>query len=122
MLICSAISAMAIAAFWIGIWYSTGSMPIYQSVQLTPNLAVPLPWAIPRVYELVLGPIFSVILISLFTNEKTRKNRDKVIGLVLISIFVMAVGILAMIGTGLIGPMIATLAFAFIIRPRNLTG
>jgi len=88
----SLITATAIALFWI-FWHSfVGSIPV----------AVNKSWihqtAISRWWDVLIGPLWSIILILIFTNEKL-KNKDR---LILAVLFGSAIGLISGLIFGLI--------------------
>ena len=78
----SLITAGLIALFWT-MWYLiTGQVPVMTSIKMTPELTWQLPFGISRWWDILIGPIWSFILISFFTNERITKNEGLVFGLV----------------------------------------
>lgn len=74
----SLLTAGLIALFWI-IWYLiNGEVPVVENIVLNNkgDIFFQLPFAVSRWYDIFIGPIGSVILISLFTNKKISDNED----------------------------------------------
>jgi hypothetical protein len=68
----SVVTAGAIALFW-GVWYLVnGSVPVVTSIPLTPKINWNLPFGISRWWDVLLGPLYSVILIDLFSDIMGR--------------------------------------------------
>lgn len=102
----SLISSATIALFWMAKWMITGSMPVYQSVQIVPqwDWAIALPHPIPKVWDCFLGPIYTGILVSLFTG---KRDKDMIVGLIL--------GLVCGVGFGLIAPFVFALILAICV-------
>ena len=64
--------ARAIAGFWGVSYLMTGYMPPSKLTfgWLLPNVLQG--WTVPRIWDWVLGPLFSVIFVVLFTSEKMK--------------------------------------------------
>ena len=78
----SMVTAGLIALFWISWYLVSGSVPVATSIRITPNWTVALPFSISRWWDVLIGPIWSSILILFFTNKQVRKGDDLVFGLV----------------------------------------
>jgi hypothetical protein len=77
----SLITAGAIALFWT-VWYlCAGSVPVVDSVKMSSNWTLELPFKISRWWDVLIGPIWSVLLISLFTSGREESKFDLVDGL-----------------------------------------
>ena len=78
----SLITAGTIVLFWT-IWYLiAGQVPVTTSIKMTENWTIQLPFSISRWWDVLIGPIWSIVLISLFTNERITKDKDLGVGLV----------------------------------------
>ncbi len=78
----SVFSAAAIGLFWL-IWYFiAGQVPVINEIQMTPKLTIFLPFDLPRWWDILIGPIWSILLVRLFTDENL-KNSDIFTGLAL---------------------------------------
>ncbi|MEX0869821.1 MAG: hypothetical protein WDZ39_00100 [Candidatus Spechtbacterales bacterium] len=96
----------AIAAFWT-IWYFTaGSVPVVHEIQLTESTTLTLPFAVSRWFDVLLGPVYSVLLIQTFYAAKKEESvdGDLVAGL--------AVGLFAGLAFALASVLAGGLAFA----------
>ena len=94
----SLITASLIALFWT-IWcLVTGQVPVMTSIKMTPEWTWQLPFGISHWWDILIGPIWSVILISLFTNKRITKNEDLVFGLAV----GLAVGLVVGLAVGLV--------------------
>lgn len=103
----SLLTAGLIALFWT-IWYlNVGSVPVFKSIKMTPNWTLELPFGISRWWDILIGPIWSVILIPLFINETIRKNKDFIDNLV----FGLAFGLGFSLGFGLFAGLDFSLVF-----------
>jgi len=100
MLRLSLVSASAIAFFW-AVWYlATGSVPVVESIEMsgTMPLAIEnkeptrvvrpwileLPFRMSRLWDILIGPIWSCLLVRIFANEKIVEvaENEKIAGLV----------------------------------------
>ena len=115
----SAITAGLIACFWT-IWYViAGQVPTLTNVKMTTDWTIDLPFEISRWWDVLIGPIWSIIIISIFTNEKVRKNKDLVFGLAFGLVFGLvfglafglALGLAFTLGAGLVFGLVVGLAF-----------
>ena len=107
----SVLTAGLIALFWT-IWYLTaGSVPTISSIKMTPNWTPELPFGISRWWDVLIGPIWSVVLIFLFTNEKMKKTDDLVFSLALGMVF----GLVFSLGFGLVFSLVVSLAFGLVV-------
>lgn len=78
----SILTAGFIALFWT-IWYlATGSTPTVTGIKITPNRIIQLPFSISRWWDILAGPIWSIILISIFTSKTFREKIKEYPGLV----------------------------------------
>ena len=98
----SLITAGLIALFWT-MWYLiTGQVPVMTSIKMTPELTWQLPFGISRWWDILIGPIWSFILISFFTNERITKNEGLVFGLVFGLVAGLGFGLVFGLGFGLV--------------------
>lgn len=89
----SLITGELIALFW-AIWYlTTGSVPMVTSIKMTPEWTWQLPFGISRWWDILIGPIWPIILISLFTNERITKDEELVVGLAVGLVVGLVVGL-----------------------------
>ena len=80
----SLVTAGLIAVFWT-VWYLiNGSVPMVTSIKMTPTWTIELPFSVSRWWDVLIGPIWStIIIIPLFTDEKNiGEDEDLVFGLV----------------------------------------
>ena len=78
----SLLTAGLIALFWASWYLVNGSVPVVTSIKMTPKWTVALPFGISHWWDVLMGPIWSTILILFFTNEQIRRNEDLAFGLV----------------------------------------
>jgi hypothetical protein len=72
----SIVSASLIAMFW-GVWHMVmGQVPEVDSIQITQTQTINLPFSISRWWDVLSGPIWSILLILLFTRKKIKTNRN----------------------------------------------
>jgi len=63
----SIFSAVLIAAFWT-IWYLVaGQVPAVESIKMTETWTIQLPFAMSRWWDILIGPIWSIIIILVVT-------------------------------------------------------
>lgn len=90
-----------IGLFWL-VWYSiTGSVPSIIGIKMTNNWIIQLPFKISRWWDILIGPIWSIILILTFTSKKIRKKHDFMPGLQGELLLGMIVGLLFGLGAGI---------------------
>ncbi|MDD5331572.1 MAG: hypothetical protein PHE43_01980 [Candidatus Nanoarchaeia archaeon] len=72
----SILTAGLIALFW-AVWYLiNGSVPVVNEIKMTKNWTYVLPFGISRWWDILIGPIWSTILILILTNKRI-KEEDK---------------------------------------------
>lgn len=89
----SILTASLIVLFW-EIWHLTiVEVPIVTSIKIMEGwMVVALPFGISRWWDMLIGPIWSTILIFLLTNERLKKDEDLVTTrLIAGSIFVLVI-------------------------------
>lgn len=97
----SLLSAGMIVLFWF-VWYlMAGSVPTISQIKMTPDWTIQLPFGISRWWDILIGPIWSVLLIIIFTNKKITENDDSVAGLVVGLGVGLAFGLAFGLGAGL---------------------
>ena len=107
----SLITAGLIALFW-AIWYlAAGSVPVVTSIKMTGNWTLELPFGVSRWWGILIGPIWSIALISLSTSEIIKKDEDLVIGLIV----GLAVGLLFGLVVGLDADLVVGLGFGLVL-------
>ena len=97
--------AILFALFW-GIWYLVaGEIPNTTQIRWTEKTNIQLPFAMSRVWDIIFAPLWAMILILLFTNNRIRKDENLVFGLGAGLVFGLAfglgVGLFAGLGAGL---------------------
>jgi len=75
----SLVTGGLIALFWAIYSLSTGSVPIVTSVKMTSTWTMSLPFGISRWWDILIGPIWSIIIISFLTKLKD-KDKDDILG------------------------------------------
>jgi len=73
----SLVTGGLIALFWAIYSLSTGSVPIVTSVKMTSTWTMSLPFGISRWWDILIGPIWSIIIISFLTK---LKDKDDILG------------------------------------------
>lgn len=97
----SLVTGVIIALFW-GVWYLiNGSVPTVTSVRITPDWTIQLPFAISRWWDVLIGPLWSVMLILILTNKRIWDNEDLKAGLVFGLVYGLAFGLAFGLALGL---------------------
>lgn len=105
-------TASMIALFW-GAWYLIiGQVPAVTSIKLTEDWVYHLPFEISRWWDILIGPIWSVLFILFFTSDYIidRENEDMPAVLAYALFFCLASGLIL----SLIFSLIFGLAYALI--------
>jgi hypothetical protein len=115
----SLITAGAIALFWT-VWYlCAGSVPVIASVKMSSNWTLELPFKISRWWDVLMGPIWSVLLISLFTSGRIKECEeskfDLVVGLASGLAFGLPFGLAGSLAFGLAVGLVFSLPFGLVI-------
>jgi len=106
----SLITAGAIALFW-AIWYlATGSVPVTTSIKVMPDWTIQLPFGISRWWDILIGPIWSIIFIWIFTNERIVDKG----GLVSDLAFILVVSLFFGLASGVPVSVVYGLAFGLV--------
>ena len=103
--------AIGIAMFWLVLVMVTGYMPICESIRVTPFWLVEVP-AIPRIWDFILGPIYTVLCIGVLYNAGT-KGREDLIGAT--SCIILGTALLGLIGGLAYIKPAASIAFVFAV-------
>ena len=104
----SLVTGGLIALFW-AIWYLiTGGVPVVTSIKISSNWTYVLPFGVSRWWDILIGPIWSTIIILLLTSKKLKGDEDRIFGLVV----GLVVGLGAGLGAGLVaglgvGPVVS---------------
>jgi len=84
-----------IALFWAGYYFFVGSVPVVASIKMTDSWIYILPFGISRWWDILIGPIWSTIIILLVDSERfRRKEGDETIALAFGLIFTLLIGLL----------------------------
>lgn len=123
----SIVTSSLIALFW-AIWFLVaGEVPIITGIKMTENWTYILPFGISRWWDVLVGPIFSTIVIFLVTRKSDEEDKDlsdgPVFGLVagLSAILIVVVGIAIVSGsspelvTGLSAMLSGVMVFGMIL-------
>src|SRR3990167_9074939 len=123
----SVFSAALIAAFWIVLYFTTGSVPVVESITCIGTVQLELLFALSRWFDVILGPIGSVIFVFLFyrveNSDLDSTNKEGLIlgliagpafGLVFGLVFGLAFGLVFGLIAGLIAGLIVGLIFGLI--------
>jgi len=103
----SFVTGGTIALFWT-IWYLVaGEVPTVHSLKITENWTLEFPFEVSRWWDVLIGPIWSIFLILLFTNKEIIENNEPPPSL----IFGLAIGLMAIPITGVKIGLVAVLAF-----------
>ena len=108
----SLVTAGLIALFWT-VWYLiNGSVPMVTSIKMTPTWTIELPFSVSRWWDVLIGPIWStIIIIPLFTDEKNiGEDEDLVFGLVFGLAFGLPIGLVFGLVFGLATYLIKVIA------------
>jgi hypothetical protein len=111
-----------IALFWVIYYLIVGSVPTVTSIKMTETWTMSLPFGISRWWDIMFGPIWSIIIIYLLTKLK-GKDDDLVAALVVglgVSLIVglvagLTVGLGAGLGVSLIFGLAAGLGVSLIV-------
>ena len=97
----SLVTGGLIALFW-AIWYLiTGEVPVVTSIKISSNWTYVLPFGVSRWWDILIGPIWSTIIILLLTSKKLKGDKDRIFGLVVGLIVSLGVSLVASLGAGL---------------------
>jgi len=109
----SVISAAIIGLFWLVWYFIAGQVPAVSEIQMTPKLTILLPFDLSRWLDILIGPIWSILLVRLFTDEKL-KNPDVIPGLILGLTVGLFLGLAPGLGFGLVFGLAVGLAFGLV--------
>ncbi|HLD27367.1 MAG TPA: hypothetical protein VJB39_00770 [Patescibacteria group bacterium] len=104
----SLVTGGLIALFWVIYYLIAGSVPTVTSMKVTDTLS--LPFGISRWWDILIGPIWSIIIIYLFTKLK-GKDGDLVAALVAGLGFGLIFGLIFGLASGLAFGLAVSLAF-----------
>jgi hypothetical protein len=103
-----------IALFWL-IWYFVaGSVPVFQSVKIAPELTLDLPFGISRWWDVLMGPLWSVVLIFLLTGNFFSPQEDDKEDLVFGLVSGLAFGLVSGLAFGLVSGLAFGLGFGMV--------
>ena len=97
----SVLSSSLIALFWTIYYFTTGSVPIVTSIDLTPTTTIDLPFTISRWWDILIGPIYTIIFVSIFNANTMKRDEDFNTALVVGLIIGLGVGLVVGLGFGL---------------------
>jgi len=112
----SIVTACLIAAFW-AIWYLiVGKIPVGTNVSITPSYTLP---GISRWWDVLIGPVWSTIIISIIFKEQKENNDDLTFGLaftgLVLKLFAgLALGLFAGLALGLFAGLVSGLVFGLV--------
>ena len=107
----SLVTGGLIALFW-AIWYLiTGEVPVVTSIKISSNWTYVLPFGVSRWWDILIGPIWSTIIILLLTSKKLKGDEDRIFGLVV----GLGVGLIVSLGAGLGVGLIFSLGAGLIV-------
>ena len=111
----SVMSGILIALFWSGWHLIVGQVPVVTSIQITKIYSYILPFEISRWWAILLGPLYSSILVLVFTFKKVREDIDLVfLSLVVGVFFILAFGLNAGLVFSLVVGLIVGLVFSLV--------
>ena len=84
--------AILMVLFW-GIWAIFAPVPKTTEIMMTKDWVVQLPFAISRWWDILFAPIWTFILVFLFTPKKVKGDRDLFFGLVVGLGFGLVIGL-----------------------------
>ena len=98
----SFITALTITGFWTLWYFINGQVPVVTDIKMTEEWILKLPFGISRWWDILIGPIWSIIIISLFANQRVRKDKDLIFFLVAGLGFGLVAGLSFGLGFGLV--------------------
>lgn len=115
-------SAILIALFWTAWYFIAGQVPEVSSIKLAENWAVDLPFSISRWWDVLMGPVWSVMLVLIFTSEKIEEDENLFLSISAAAFFGIIAGFAATdmvfgLAFGLAFGLVLSLAFSFISVP-----
>lgn len=115
----SLISGGIIALLWTWQRLVAGFVPVTTEILWTPEKVIRLPFEVSRWWDIFIGPIWSFILVYLFTNDKVTQKTGLVIGLIVGLIAGLGAGLgaglIVGLGVGLVGGLIAGMGGELVI-------
>ena len=106
----SLVTGGLIALSWVIYYLIAGSVPTVTSMKVTDTWTLSLPFGISRWWDILIGPIWSIIIIYLFTKLK-GKDGDLVAALVAGLGFGLIFGLIFGLASGLAFGLASGLAF-----------
>ena len=113
----SLLSAAAIGLFWLIYYFIAGEVPVVEEIQMTLEWTFVLPFGVSRWWDVAIGPIWSVMLVLIFTNENVKKDDlvgGLVFGLVGGLVFGLGFGLVFGLGFGLVGGLVGGLVLGLV--------
>jgi len=102
----SLVTGGLIALFWAIYYLIAGSVPTVTSIKMTETWTLSSPLGISRWWDILIGPIWSIIIIYLLTKFKDEDD-DLVVGL--------GAGLVAGLGVGLGAGLVADLGVSLVV-------
>jgi len=97
----SIVTSAVIAIFWTTWYLICGSVPVVTSIKMTPNWTYVLPFGISRWWDVLVGPIWSTILILLLTSQWLKEDERLTDALTVGLVFGLPFGLVFGLGFGL---------------------
>lgn len=122
----SLVTSGFIALFWAIYYLIAGNVPTITSIEMTPNWIIALPFGISRWWDILIGPIWStiIILFFIFTSKESNKgqwgavlNVGLFIGLSSGLIFGLAVSLVLGLVIGLVFGLVMGLTAGLVFGP-----
>jgi len=124
----SLVTGGLIALFW-AVWYLiAGDVPVTNSIKMIKEWPIIFPFGVSRWWDILIGPIWSTIIIFLLTSEKLKGGKDLAICLVAglgtglaISLPVGLIsGLVTGLAVGLVASLLACLISGLVVGLINL--
>lgn len=115
----SIVLSALIAMFWGIVFYVDGIIPHITTISLTNQWSLMLPFHVSRWFDILLGPIGSIVFVTAYTESKKRNHEDlffiALMGPLCLGLFVgLDSGIIMGLIIGLITTLIVVLMKGFI--------
>jgi len=114
----SIVTTGLIALFW-AIWYLVaGKVPIVTSIKVSLDWTCILPFGLSRWWDILIGPIWSIIGILLLNSQTLKEDEDLFVGLLFGLgfglVFGLGFGLVVGLAVGLIVSMIVSMGISLI--------
>ena len=105
-----------IALFWVIYYFINGSVPVVSTLKWSDTQTITLPFLVSRWFDILIGPLYSIIFVYLFISNKIKENEELGFALV-VALFVglvvaLFVGLVVAPGFGLVFALVFALAVA----------